>query len=152
MDLPLPAAVALPTMQTFHLFYRDTGLYSGASITCMSDAAEAMAGPERVAIAGLVQPHGVRWVDGEIVEHRGPQPSPDHEWNGKLARWWLKPDVEAKKAAKAAAQDQIDTLEKQQARAIREERLGRGGTPAQLSKRLEDIDDQIITLRAIINS
>jgi len=43
---------------------------------------------------------------------------------------------------------EIDALEKSQARAIREQTIGRGGTPAELKKRLEDIDDKIAALRA----
>ena len=43
---------------------------------------------------------------------------------------------------------EIDALEKSQARAIREQITGRGGTPAELKKRLEDIDDKIAALRA----
>jgi hypothetical protein len=49
---------------------------------------------------------------------------------------------------RADAVGKIRDLEARQARAIREHAIGRGGTPAQLKKRLEDIDDEIIALRA----
>jgi hypothetical protein len=50
-----------------------------------------------------------------------------------------------------ATQAEIDALERRQARAIREHAIGRGGTPAELKQRLEDIDDAITTLRATLN-
>jgi hypothetical protein len=50
-----------------------------------------------------------------------------------------------------SARAQIEALEKQQSRALREHAIGRGGTPAELRKRLEDIDDQIIALRAVLS-
>lgn len=48
------------------------------------------------------------------------------------------------------AKSMIQNLEAQQARAIREERIGRGGTPTELKARLEAIDDMIIELRTKI--
>jgi hypothetical protein len=64
-------------------------------------------------------------------------------------------DAEQARAAKAeavaAARRQIYELEQKQNRAIREHAIGRGGTPAELRKRLEDIDDQITALRAQLN-
>jgi hypothetical protein len=48
------------------------------------------------------------------------------------------------------AKSMIHNLEVQQARAIREERIGRGGSSAELKARLEAIDDQIVALRTKI--
>lgn len=47
---------------------------------------------------------------------------------------------------------QIEALEKQQARALREYITGRGGAAADLKKRLEDIDDQIAALRSTLST
>jgi hypothetical protein len=66
-------------------------------------------------------------------------------------------DIDAEQAQAAAAEAaasvkrQIVDLEQKQARALREHTIGRGGTPAELRKRLEDIDDQITALRAQLN-
>jgi hypothetical protein len=57
-------------------------------------------------------------------------------------------DQERQKLIRRSVQFEIDALERKQARALREHAIGRGGTPAQLKKRLEDIDDQIAALRA----
>lgn len=48
------------------------------------------------------------------------------------------------------AKTMIENLEKQQARAIRENAIGRGGTQQELKARLEIIDDQITVLRGKI--
>ena len=48
------------------------------------------------------------------------------------------------------AKHMIKILEEQQARALREERIGRGGTNQELKTRLEAIDDRIIQLRTKI--
>ena len=47
---------------------------------------------------------------------------------------------------------QIEALEKQQARALREYTIGRGGAAADLKKRLEDIDDRIAALRSTLST
>jgi hypothetical protein len=65
-------------------------------------------------------------------------------------------EVDAERAQRDAADTEASTkrlildLERKQARAVREHTIGRGGTPAELRKRLEDIDDQIIALRATL--
>jgi hypothetical protein len=77
-----------------------------------------------------------------------PAPDSEHEWDAESEEWVLPRDAALRRSAKAAALAQIESLEKQQSRALREQAIGRGGTPAQLKKRLEDIDDQIAALRA----
>lgn len=86
--------------------------------------------------------HRVNTVTKE-VERFTPVAKSGAEWSEALRSFV--PTVAARK--QHAARSQIETLERQQARAIREQALGRGGTPAQLRKRLEDIDDAIIELR-----
>jgi hypothetical protein len=86
---------------------------------------------------------GTRIEGGAVVDAAPPAPSPDYEWNAAARRFDLTPRRQRAEDAKV----QIDALERQQLRALREHAIGRGGTPAQLRKRLEDIDDQITTLR-----
>jgi hypothetical protein len=74
-------------------------------------------------------------------------PSPNLEWDPALQRF--KQTAASRQREDALAQ--IAALEAQQARAIREHAIGRGGTPAELKQRLEDIDDAITTLRATLN-
>lgn len=59
--------------------------------------------------------------------------------------------VTAAERARQIALLSIVQLEARQARAIREQLIGRGGTPAELKQRLEAIDDQITALRATLN-
>ena len=86
---------------------------------------------------------GTRVEGGAVVDVAPPAPSPDYEWNAAARRFDLTPRRQRAEDAKV----QIDALERQQLRALREQTLGRGGTPAQLRKRLEDIDDAIVELR-----
>jgi hypothetical protein len=76
-----------------------------------------------------------------------PAPDSDHSWNAEAATFIVSEVGEKRRTARS----RIEALEKQQSRAIREQAIGRGGTPAQLKKRLEDIDDQIAALRAQLN-
>jgi hypothetical protein len=76
-----------------------------------------------------------------------PAPDADHVWNAERGAFLISAAGERRREARS----RIEALEKQQARALREHAIGRGGTPAELRKRLEDIDDQITALRAQLN-
>jgi hypothetical protein len=86
----------------------------------------------------------------EVEPFIPPSPSADHTWNTASEAWEIAQEKMAQIVAARSARASIDALERQQARAIREHAIGRGGTPAELKKRLEDIDDQITALRATL--
>lgn len=100
------------------------------------------------AIDGDWNPLCTRIENGLPIEFEPSPPGSDVQWSAAQKRFV--PTAQARE--REAARLRIIALESQQARAIREEHLGRGGTPAELKKRLEAIDDQIIALRAIVNS
>jgi hypothetical protein len=115
--------------KTYQLFSVETGRFTGMSISCGENDAERATPPGTVALEPVVDPFDQILVDGVL------QP-------------FTRPDSELRSERAANARRDIADLEARQARAMREHAIGRGGTPAQLKKRLEDIDDQIIALRA----
>jgi hypothetical protein len=80
---------------------------------------------------------------GKVIEYQPPSPSSDHRWDETSTRWVLNEDVKAKLQAKAAARSQIELLERQQGRALREHALG----DAAAADRLKALDDRIAALR-----
>lgn len=128
------------------------GLWTGRTLDVPESEVEANTPSGYSAIASVDAPHAKRLVDGVLVDYQPPQPSADHEWDDTEKQWHLSAAAAARAAAKTAAQQRINELERQQARAVREQLLNRGGTPAELRKRLEDIDDEITTLRSVLNS
>jgi hypothetical protein len=135
-----------------HYFDAATGLWLGVSIDAPEDVVELNRPAGAMVVAEALQyPHAKRLVAGSLVDYQPPAPDADHEWLDDVKRWRIKPDALARKNAREDAKTQIEALERQQARAIREHAINRGGTPAQLKKRLEDIDDQITALRAQLN-
>lgn len=108
-------------------------------------------GPEEQIDANV--PAGAGWVEGDFD-------AATHRVNVATGSVVERPaaEIAAEQAAHdrllrvSAARAEIADLEARQQRAIREHAIGRGGTPSELRKRLEDIDDQIIALRQVINN
>lgn len=148
---PMTVATSLPAIKTYAMFYADTGLFAERLITCEEGSAERMVGARYVCIADVAAPHAKKIVGGRLVEERGAQPSPDHEWNPELCEWRIKGSVVAAQKAVADAKAAIIELETGQARILRERDLG-DMTLVEARQRLRAIDDQIIALRAIINT
>lgn len=137
-------------MKSVQFFDAATGLWTGVQFRGADDDIAANAPAGSVPLDAVEFPHAMRLVDGALVEYQPPAPDADHEWNAQTRRWQLSSDAAGRIQRKRAAQDAIEVLERQQARAMREHAIGRGGTAAQLKKRLEDIDDQITALRSQI--
>jgi hypothetical protein len=141
-------------MSAVDFFDAGTGLWTGVRFSG-SEADIALNAPAgSVPVAAVEFPWAMR-LDadtGTLVDYKPPAPSPDHDWNAQERRWVVRPAVLQQQSAKRAALEEITRLELSQLRLQREERIGRGGlTPLEIKKRLEDIDDQIIALRAIVN-
>lgn len=117
----------------YQLFDVESGRFSGMTVNCGPDELTALTPPGTVALEAVDDPYSKLLVDGVL------QP-------------FERPAEETKFERTMNARRQIAELEARQARAIREQALNRGGTPAELRKRLEDIDDQIIALRQVINN
>jgi hypothetical protein len=118
--------------KTCQLFSVTTGRFTGMSVTCEEAEADRVTPPDTVALDPVEDPFSWILVDGTL------QP-------------FERPAAELRPERMANARRDIVELESRQARAIREQAIGRGGTQAELRQRLEAIDDQIITLRAILN-
>lgn len=136
-------------MNHWHFYSPDTGELSGMSYC----------GPERLlkrntpagmkAIRGVFD-HLSQRIDtstGCAVPWRPPQPSVDHEWNGKTRRWHLRQDVEDALHRRNMARSRILALEARQPRALREWALGKQGAV----ERLAAIEADIEQLRTILN-
>jgi hypothetical protein len=124
-----------------------TGLSNGAGYEGPEADLEANTPAGCVAMPAVDRPHLWRLQDGALVPHVPAAPSADHEWHDDAGEWRLTPAAAVRAGKRRSALARIEDLERAQARAMREQALGRGGTPAQLRKRLEDIDDAIIELR-----
>lgn len=140
--------MSTPESSSFSIY----DLATGAIVACVT--AERGRGAVAPPGCGVVQGRHdgrcrrVNLQTGEVEAFQPEKPDDDHEWDAATEEWKLPQSVVFRRAAIASAHRQIADLEARQARAIREHAIGRGGTPAQLKKRLEDIDDQITALRA----
>lgn len=79
-------------------------------------------------------------VTGKVLDWQPPAPDADHEWNASLRRWMKKAAIVEREMRRAATQAQIDALERQQQRRVRE-------LLAESDPRLKAIDQQIEALR-----
>lgn len=129
-------------MSAFTIYRRDTGqivgVFSGAEKHLAANVPEGCS-----AIPGRYDGQSRR-IDpetGQAVDWQPPQPSADHEWQG---RRWV-PNSEALR--KRVALREIRRLERdEQPRAVREAVLGLG------DQRLREIEARVIELRAIIST
>lgn len=111
--------------------------------------AQGQCGPDEKCYEGALPLEGCRinLETGEPELFTPASPGSEVEWNDDAKTFLLTPAAVQRNETKAA----IRELESSQARAIREHAIGRAGTPAELRKRLEDIDDQITELRKALS-
>jgi hypothetical protein len=124
-----------------------TGLSNGAGYEGPEADLEANTPPGHAALPAVERPHLWRLQDGALVPHVPPSPGADHEWDEAAGEWRLTAAAAVRAGKRRSALARIEDLERAQARAMREHAIGRGGSPGQLKKRLEDIDDAITELR-----
>lgn len=133
-------------MKTVSFYHKDTGFLNGAHLTASDEEAVILNTPvDHIAIEGHHDSMSkkVDITTGEIVEHKPPAPSDDHEWHDESKRWKLKVDVQDKIDKRVVTMMKIARLETKQPRAIREMLLS-GNVQ---KERLLDIENQIIELR-----
>lgn len=135
-------------MSSVQFYSAATGLYLGIEFTGSEGDIAANAPAESVAVDAVQFPHTKRLVDGVLIDYQPPAPSPDYEWNDTDKRWRLSAAAEQRNGRRSRAQAEIDALEARQPRALREAALNLPGA----RERLQAIEDQIIALRAIVNS
>lgn len=109
--------------RTWHFYRLSDGALTGRSFGASSDRDLARNTPPGCGvIEGVTHPHAQR-VDtetGQLVDWQPPKPSDDYEWDASTRRWVKKREVAAAERASAQAQAEINALELQQLRAIRE--------------------------------
>jgi hypothetical protein len=124
-----------------------TGLSNGAGYEGPEADLEANTPPGSVAMPAVERPHLWRLEAGALVPHVPPSPGAGHAWDDAAGEWRLTPAAAVSAGKRRSALARIEDMERAQARAMREHAIGRGGSPGQLKKRLEDIDDAITELR-----
>lgn len=118
-------------------------------LTCSEDqlAANVPAGCGYVAGAHDPANRRVNVATKQVEPYQPPAPDADHAWNAEAERWELPAAVQSARVDRMLALREIELLEAQQARSLREVVLNRGNA-ATARKTLEDIDDQITALRS----
>ena len=141
-------------MRRFSFYHKDTGILQSAHLSISDHVAcirnvEANTPPDHEWIEGQYDhlSQRVEPTTKKIIDYKPPQPSADHEWNTDKKRWQLTSAVRDKQRIRADALAQIVTLERRQHRAIREAVLNQ---PEGI-KRLATIEEQIATLRKVLN-
>lgn len=131
-------------MSAFTIYRRDTGNivahYAGSARQLAHNVPEGCS-----AVLGRHDPLCQRIDDatGHAQDWQPPQASPDQAWDQERRRWVLSPQAQRKRAALS----EIRRIERdEQPRAQREAMLGKG------TERLQQIEDRIVELRAILTS
>lgn len=139
-------------MKTFSLYHKDTGFFTGRTLTC--DAAHFRQNvPDGMSVIAGVYDHLSQRVDlsgpkAVVIDYKPAQPSEHHEWNASTRRWQLHAAAAGRIAARATALHQIAQLELASSRAMRE--LALSITPEATSAaldRLRALDSKIAELR-----
>ena len=137
-------------MRVIWFYHKETGLFHGRHLMTQDPKLIAPNTPaDHIAIEGDDFDVVTQRVDvktGAIVDRLPPQPSDDHEWNTSIRRWQLKPEIEAREAARQEALERIKYLELKALRALREHALGQEAA----TRRLKAIDDEIVQLRTMV--
>lgn len=137
--------VEIVMSRTYSLYDTATGLFTGKQVQS-SDSGLQIAPPAGIAaLEGSYDPLSQR-VDrasGQIVDYQPPAPSEEHEWDAGKKRWRVSSAVRESAGRRTQVLGQIQTLEANQHRALREATLG---DPVAL-KRLMEIDAAIDELR-----
>jgi hypothetical protein len=83
---------------------------------------------------------------GAVQDYIPPAPDSDHEWSADARAWVIQPEIAAARTRRASLLHQIETLERQQLRPIRELALNPDNSRA--ADVLAAIESQIISLRS----
>lgn len=134
-------------MKEWSFYDPETGVISPHRVTISHPGQLACNTPAGlVAIEGHHDPLSKRVVDGKVVDWQSPQPSPDHDWDGR--RWNLKPEAQERVHQRRRAAAAIGELEgKPQQRAARELLLQIAAELKLDASRLQAVDDAIAAAR-----
>lgn len=130
-------------MKTYHFYLLSSGLFTGCSFSGARDMLE----QNTPADCGAHEAPQVDFLSqrldlesGKLVDYQPPQPSSDHEWDTVTRRWQLNAARAKAEFDDMEARAEIDRLEQQQARRVRELLLKN-------DPQLKALDDQIAGLR-----
>lgn len=143
-------------MKCVSFYHRETGLFNGAHLTTSDeDTIELNTPADHVAIDGHHDSLSKR-VDissGEVVDYQAPPLSDDHVLDPQTRQWVLTPAALERKRKRPDALARIAKLEAAQHRLVREAlmQLMLGQDTKQSYQRLAGIDDEIETLRSVVN-
>ncbi len=140
-------------MIEWHFYDLTTGLFRRQRLASSDPAlVEANTPPGCGAYAGAVDPESQRidLATGALVDWQPDQPSSEHEWDPAARRWELTRDAAKREARRIDAEREIERLERQQLRAMREVALDGGNEDAKT--RLRAIDDEIAALRPALQT
>jgi len=133
-DIGIPESPAVRGAR--YAVYNEDGTFS-IIVQCVNDAvADQCVGPGQYWVKDVENPESKRFVDGELVEHRGESPGEDYEWNVARGTWVLS----AAAVQRAQAQLYIDIQELTSLRAMREWILTKD---EKAFTRLLDLDESI---------
>jgi len=136
------------------LYDSKTGLFSSRRLNCSEAAARANTPAGMSLLAGHHDPltHRVDVATGLVVDYQPPPPSPDHELNANpltgRARWVKRAEVSEMERRDRRARADIERLERQQLRPLRE--LALDPSNAEARQWLEAIEGEIATARAAL--
>lgn len=132
-------------MKIWSFYDKATGVFSGRTFGAPNDdLLEAHTPTGQVALEGSYD-HLAQRVDipsGKVIDYQPPSPSTEHVWDDAHKRWVLG----ANAVARRRVMDQIEAIEKNQHRAIREAVLTGN------LDRVREIDDSIAKFRQTLKS
>lgn len=131
-------------MKRWRYFDLATGLFTENTFASNHDEPPAL--PGRGVREDVEGWRALRVEGDELVPHRPPAPSSDHEWSEEFGGYRLNEAAASRMRARVGAQLRIAELEARQPRALREAALGDDGARA----RLRDLDEAIAEQRRII--
>ena len=129
------------------IYDETTGEWTGKTYTGSESDVALNIPAGAVAMPRAAKPHLKKLKDGKLIDHRPDPPgrSEDHQWNTDNEEWELTVAAQKIKIDDEVARATIDSLERQQARALRELALDSKNKAAVDS--LKAIDDSIIESR-----
>jgi hypothetical protein len=112
--------------QEYSFFDPATGLLTGKGFTGTEEALLLNMPEGNAAIPGRHDPLSRR-VDlktMEVIPYQPPSPGADYEWNSEMERWVLNDAAQQAADADAVARAQLDDIDRQSIRALREAAIG----------------------------
>jgi hypothetical protein len=141
---------------TFSYYLLDSGMFTGA-VRRTSRPMDQIPVPEGQGLRAGEFDHLSQKVDpitDQVVDYQPPAPGADYEWlhndehGDRVRRWVLKQGVADSRARKAAAQAALNDIDMRMIRALGEHALKNN---AESRRRVQDLEDQKVPLRAVIN-